>query len=322
MVSREEYMNFIREMLKEEVKKDEARLSKYKENRKYLVSIAVAVFVIVVIPMFIIHFISGIFAFVIWLVVASNVKLESKTYAYYKKEYRKRAIDFLLKENEYTFNDNFELNESVVVNSQLLDYFEELECKDMLSINIPNDDNSKSNCYLNLCDLKATREETREVSSFIDDDDSLFDGMSRTETVTVDVYKGMFGYVEFPFEFKCLMCINSEYRKKGVVLENVILEDTVFNKKFRVWCNDQIEARYILTPVTMEKLIFLKNRLNGLRITLVDNKMYIASRGINLFELGGTKEKPETLFERLYDDINVILMLVNEIKTNNKVFKM
>jgi hypothetical protein len=50
--------------------------------------------------------------------------------------------------------------------------------------------------------------------------------------------------------------------------------------------------------------------------------MYIASTGTNLFELGGTKEKPETLFERLYDDVNLILLLVNEMKNNNKVFKM
>ena len=50
--------------------------------------------------------------------------------------------------------------------------------------------------------------------------------------------------------------------------------------------------------------------------------MYIASSATNLFEFGGTKEKPETLFERLYDDVSVILSLVDEIKNNNKVFRM
>lgn len=318
MVSKEEYMHFIKEMLKEEEKKDEERLKKHEGNKKKLSSIAAVVFFMAVIPMFIINFIVGIITFVIWLFVASNVKLENKTYAYYKKEYRQRAIEFLLKDCDYTFNDNSELRERDVVNSQLIGFFDDLECKDRLSINIPNDDNSKSGCYLNLCDLKATKEETREVNSFHDDDFPFH----RTETVTVKVYEGMFGYIEFPFEFKCLMCINSEYRKKGVVLQNVILEDNVFNKKFRVWCNDQIEARYILTPNTMEKIMFLRDKLKGLRLTLVDNKMYIASRGVNLFELGGTKEKPETMFERIYDDINVILLLVDEIKNNNKVFKM
>ena len=145
---------------------------------------------------------------------------------------------------------------------------------------------------------------------------------TRTEIVDVDVYKGMFGYIEFPFEFKCLLCLNSRYKKADTSLSIVKLEDIVFSKKFGVLSNDQIESRYILTPDIMEKLLQLYGHFKGLRITLVDNKMYIASSATNLFEFSGTKANPETLFARLYDDVSAILSLVSEIKDNNKIFRM
>ena len=320
MVSKEKYVHFIKEMLKEETVKDEERLKKRKENKSGEVGVFIAIFLVVVLPAFIINFVVGIVGFFVWLLIIAFAKPGGKSYSYYKNEYRNRALDFLLKGMNYTFNQESDLSEDIVINSQLIGEFDEFECKDRLSINIPNDDNSNSNCYLNLCDLEVTREEERDIDSSFDEDSPFHS--STTKTVTIDVYKGMFGYVEFPFEFRCLLCLNSEYKKKGVILRNVKLEDIVFAKKFRVWCDDQIEARYILTPDTMEKLLYLKSRLKGLRITLVDNKMYIASRGINLFELSGKKENTETLFERIYDDVSVILWLVNEIKNNNKVFRM
>lgn len=321
MISKEEYMSFIKEMLKEEKIKDEERLRRREVNKNGSVLLAISLFLIVVIPAFIINVLFGVVAFFIWLCIVFFVKPGAKSYAYYKKEYRNRALEFLLKDKEYTFDENYRFEESIIKESQMIGEFDKFESSDMLSINIPNDDNSKSNCYLTLCDLKATREEERVVNNDLLRDEEYFP-IKRTETYTVDVYNGVFGYVEFPFEFKCLLCLNSDYKKKGVVLKDVKLEDIVFSRKFRVWCDDQIEARYILTPEMMEKLLYLKEKLKGIKVTLVDNKMYIASYGTDLFELRGKKENPESLFEKIYDDVNTILLLINEIKNNNKIFKM
>ena len=106
-------------------------------------------------------------------------------------------------------------------------------------------------------------------------------------------------------------------------MDKVKLEDIIFNKKLRVYSNDQIEARYILTPEMMEKLLYLDTVFRGLKITLVDNKMYIGATAADLFELNSIKNGDiNTLFEYFYDEVKTILDIVNEIKDNNKIFKM
>lgn len=325
MVSKEKYMTFIREMLKEEDAKKEDFLNQQRKTNKTLGTVMTILFFIIVLPFFLINFAVGIVAFFVWLIVVANSKAPStRSLAYYKKEYRTRAIDFLLKGSEYTFNPESSISYGILDDSQLFGLYDDAVCEDRLSINIANDDNSKSNCYLNLCDLKLTRQEERTVNDFHHNHGHFHSHIhhTRKEIVDVPVYKGMFGYVEFPFEFRCLLCLNTRYKKKDAVLSIVKLEDIVFSKKFGVLSNDQVESRYILTPDMMEKLLQLYSKFKGLRITLVDNKMYIASSATNLFEFSGTKAKPETLFERLYDDVNAILALVNEIKNNNKIFRM
>ena len=96
----------------------------------------------------------------------------------------------------------------------------------------------------------------------------------------------------------------------------------IFNKKFRIYINNQREERYILTPKMMENLLYLEERIKGVKITMVDNKMYIGFERKNLFELGTIKQdKLETIFDSFYDEIEVILNIINEIQTNNKIFK-
>lgn len=72
----------------------------------------------------------------------------------------------------------------------------------------------------------------------------------------------------------------------------------------------------------MENLLYLEERIKGVKITMVDNKMYIGFERKNLFELGTIKQdKLETIFDSFYDEIEVILNIINEIQTNNKIFK-
>ena len=129
--------------------------------------------------------------------------------------------------------------------------------------------------------------------------------------------------MEFPFEFKCILCIDSNHIKECRKLKGVTLEDIVFNKKFMVISDDQIESRYILTPTMMENLLALEKRFNGTKITLVDNRMYIGAIHKNLFELEGIDgTNIESAFDIFYDEVEAILKIIDEIRNNNKVFKM
>jgi hypothetical protein len=64
------------------------------------------------------------------------------------------------------------------------------------------------------------------------------------------------------------------------------MENTAFEKEFRVYSHDQIEARYILTPAMMERILDFKNK-TGFKtaFSFVNSKMFVAiPLRKNLFE--------------------------------------
>jgi len=83
---------------------------------------------------------------------------------------------------------------------------------------------------------------------------------------------------------------------EGRRLERVRLVDSSFEKAFEVWGTDQVEARYLLHPVMMERLFALETSFKGknLRCAFEDGEMLIAIEGGNLFE-------PGDLFKPLVD---------------------
>ena len=64
-------------------------------------------------------------------------------------------------------------------------------------------------------------------------------------------------------KFKCILTVNSNFKRKGIKLEDVVLENIEFNEKFKIRTDNQIEARYILTQNMMEKLLILKNKIKS-----------------------------------------------------------
>jgi hypothetical protein len=65
----------------------------------------------------------------------------------------------------------------------------------------------------------------------------------------------------------------------------VKLEDPRFNSQFSVYSPDQVEARYVLTPSMMERLVNLKSKFGAIWISFVQERMYIAiGLNYNLFE--------------------------------------
>lgn len=65
---------------------------------------------------------------------------------------------------------------------------------------------------------------------------------------------------------------------KYLQMQRVNLEDVVFNKHWKVDTTDQIEARYVLTPAFMERMLEVKKRFKGKKIefSFWNNKVLIA----------------------------------------------
>ena len=94
----------------------------------------------------------------------------------------------------------------------------------------------------------------------------------------------------------------------GEALDEVNLEDPVFEKKFNVYSSDQVEARYLITTAFMERFNNLNTAFGAkkAKCSFFDNTiMFAISTHKNLFEIGN-------LFMRL-DDPNRITKFFNEI---------
>lgn len=140
------------------------------------------------------------------------------------------------------------------------------------------------------------------------------DSKGRTRYTTV--FRGQLVRMHFPRDFLGVTIVRRDAgmfnvfgggQSDGKRLERVRLVDSTFEKAFEVWSTDQVEARYLLHPVMMERLIALEAGLHGKRIRCAfeGGDLLVAVEGGNLFE-------PGDLFKPLVDPARA-RRIINEI---------
>ncbi len=106
-------------------------------------------------------------------------------------------------------------------------------------------------------------------------------------------------------------------------LRHTELEDVNFEKKYDVFTDDEVEARYILTPTLMEKLTNIKMafKCKSIRCAFKEEKLYIAMKtSKDLFSLGSLR-KPVTdtkQFATLCQQFISVLSLIDYLKLDKK----
>ena len=307
MISREEFKERCKKLIPQE------ELEKIEKDKKMQNNITKIVITVEVVFSLIVAFSTSFFALstlpvsIIFSILIINVVFTSKR-DNLKEKYASDIIKILMEGFEYSFQGEEFLDKKIYCESGFgSKRFDDYKGEDLLIVDIPKNDGTPSGVKLNICDLRVTEEDEKRNS----------DGSTSSTTDTV--YKGVLGYVKFPFKFKCNLNINNH----DWDMEKIVLEDINFNKKFKVYTDNQLEALVILTPTMMNKLMAFSQRVNGFKISIKkEGKMYLGMSR-NLFELVvSSKVSFDALFGRFYDDISNILAIVNEIKDNDKVFKM
>lgn len=146
------------------------------------------------------------------------------------------------------------------------------------------------------------------------------DSKGRTRTRWVTVFRGQCLRFEFHKAFQGRTLV---LRDAGILnvfrgvrgLEQVKLESNVFEKAFQVFSDDQVEARFLLTPDLMQRLINLEKVFHGgkLRCAFQDGELLIAVEGGDLFEPGSLftpLDNPDRVRE-LLDDFAAIFNLID-----------
>jgi hypothetical protein len=106
--------------------------------------------------------------------------------------------------------------------------------------------------------------------------------------------------------------------KLGQRRERVRLEDPKFEKAFEVYGSDQVEARFILTPDFMERLLVLEEAFAGkqLRCAFSGGEMFLAVAGKNLFEPGSMHRPMNDLtrVREILQDFAAMFLLIDAVK--------
>ncbi len=145
-------------------------------------------------------------------------------------------------------------------------------------------------------------------------------GGTRTKYVTVfkgqclrfDFHKRFFGETLVTRDAGFL---NRFGGRKG--LERAGLEDPEFEKAFEVYTSDQVEARFLLTPDMMHRLIGLERAFAGskLRCAFSGQNAFIAMEADNLFEPGSLfkpMDNPARM-HRLLEDFSAVFHLIDTL---------
>ena len=105
--------------------------------------------------------------------------------------------------------------------------------------------------------------------------------------------------------------------------ELIKMDHPAFEKEFVVYGDDQIEARYILSPALMERILTLKQRSGKtLHVSFVGSKIYIAiAYKKEMFEPKIFKSLLDFKEIREYFDVlEMIVSIVGEFKLNEKIW--
>lgn len=105
-------------------------------------------------------------------------------------------------------------------------------------------------------------------------------------------------------------------------LERAKLESSNFEKKFEVYTSDQVEARFLLTPDMMQRLVDLEDVFGGkdLRCAFDGGEMLIALEGANLFEPGSmfTPLDNPARTRELLNDFAAVFHLLDEVNRGRR----
>jgi Protein of unknown function (DUF3137) len=129
----------------------------------------------------------------------------------------------------------------------------------------------------------------------------------------VTVFRGQLIRIAFPKKFQGTTVVRRDaglfnfMQRWGTKLQRVALSDSRLEKAFEVYSNDQVEARYLIHPVFMERLLALETQFKGkrLRCAFIEGDLLVAVEGGDKFEIG-------SMFSKL-DDIKRARVIVNDI---------
>jgi hypothetical protein len=149
------------------------------------------------------------------------------------------------------------------------------------------------------------------------------------DTDWVTVFRGQIIRLTFPKKFLATTVVRRDAgifnglmglgKVDGAKLERVGVADPTFERTFEIWSTDQVEARYLVHPVLMQRLLDMETMFHGkrLRCGFQDGEMVIAIEGGDKFEVGDmTKSLTDpTMARSIVGQLRQIMLLIDDVLT-------
>ncbi|MEM6720470.1 MAG: DUF3137 domain-containing protein [Bacteroidota bacterium] len=136
------------------------------------------------------------------------------------------------------------------------------------------------------------------------------------------IFRGLFLIADFNKEIENETYVYSSGGKWFSRFKRVKLEDPEFEDRFNVYSDDQIEARYILTPKMMQRIVDVEDRFGAnLYLSFRGNNVYIAiKQSQNMFESSFNDEVSFTQVAYFLEEVRSILDIINELDLNLRIW--
>lgn len=139
------------------------------------------------------------------------------------------------------------------------------------------------------------------------------DSKGRRSETWSDIFRGFLFEADFHKDFRGSTVLHrSSLFKFRFAEKRVKLESEAFEDCFDVYSTDELEARYLLSPSMMERLVALDRRMGGgITVSFYRSKVYIAiPDSKNHFEsgvwTGVTREQLAAEFETIHDLVGMV----------------
>ncbi|MCX6983797.1 MAG: DUF3137 domain-containing protein [Lentisphaerae bacterium] len=164
------------------------------------------------------------------------------------------------------------------------------------------------------------------------------DSKGRRQTQWHTIFRGLFFIADFNKNFQGTTVVLPDLAEKafgflGKIFQSwnlarkgqlIKLEDPEFEKLFVVYGDNQITARYILTPGLMQRLVeFRKNVSNTVFLSFKDSKVYLAiSISRNLFEPRIFRSNADFgLIKDYFENLDLSAKIIEELGLNTRIWK-
>lgn len=144
---------------------------------------------------------------------------------------------------------------------------------------------------------------------------------------TVVVFHGLFFHLDFNKRLTGTTVVSPRGASSETIgdrggLTEIALEDPRFTEAFRVHASDEVEARYILTPGMMERIVGLRERTGRtVYLAFKNNRAYLGVHyGRDLFEPGIRESTSVEAIHEMAEHFAVAEGIVGELDLNTRIW--